>query len=405
MNIPNSSFILTYAQNLIKTALQHEQWMVRFCAAEVLADTKNPECLPNLLQALRHQNAFIRDRATKALGNFGTEEVIASLQKMLTDLDVETRAHALISLTKAIVLAISDGLKRKNSDNPEPTKSATDNALPIQSATDNALPMQSVADNALPYDQIILAAIDQGFQDNNGLVQEFAFHSAKLIGEKSHTLLCTMLKDHIKIMYPVKLKIATYLVEMNEPTGRTFLYGALESHDRWIAFLSATCLAKLHDPKGLPQLQEELSQSGWEEKIKALEALLDLGIQNTAIQTLYSPKDKSIPDMTRLEVLRVLNRLQPEQTCQQLQEMFTKGNDNIKTRIIEIMAELKKPELLDMVQPIIDNGPEHLRAEVIMAVEKLGTQESALRLWPILDHSHWLVRLQTARVILKLLSM
>lgn len=370
MEIPESSFMLEYAQQLIQLASVHSEWIVRFSAAEVLADRQNRQGLPELLKALRHQNAFIRDRASKALGNFNDQEVIAALQKMLADPDPETRGHALVSLARA---AWPNTTQKDSTDQP---KQATSIAF-------------------------VMDAICKGFADNNAIVQECALTAAKFTGENSYECLSNQLHSNT-IFYPVQLMIATYLASQNQNQGKQFLYHILENQDTWLAFLAARQLALLHDPKGVPQLKNELIKSNWEEKIKALEALLELGIQDAAITEVYQPKDQNMPALARLEILRLLYRIQPEQSAQRLHDEFKKGDDNVKNRIIEIIAELKKPELLDIVQTVIDNGPEHLRAAVVMAVEKLENWEYALRLWPMLDRSHWLVRLQVARVLLKL---
>jgi HEAT repeat protein len=352
-DIYNYSPLIQCSLSILEAGIHHPQWMIRFAAAEAMADLQDDRGIQDLLEGLQQKDASLRDRAIQALGKLKKESLSSCFLQALDDCDALIRGHALESLVC----------------------------------------IQNIG---------ALEKILHCLCDKNHFVQECAVASlTRLPQECAVPLLESVMSDGGKYncRYRIRLLAAYYLMGDENEKGREFLYNMLRCPDRWIAFLAAQRLADLGDKEGVPQLQNMLEKGEWAEKIAAMEGLIKLGIEQEVVNKIYRPVQE-IGELARLEVIRLLDRFYPEKTKTLLHQAFQTKNENIKIRILEIMGDLKRPDLVDIGQEILDNGPEHLRAYLLMSIEKIHDPALLPRLSPMLEKSHFLVRLQTARVIL-----
>lgn len=352
-----NSSIVEYAWALLQAGVKHPDGSIRFAAAEALADLLRSDGLEDLQAGLSAKDAALRDRAIVALGKLQWQSQSPFFIKALDDVDPLVRGHALQALV----------------------------------ATGGA--------NSLDY---ILKCL----RDPNQFVQECAvgtLHAIKKAGEPILEAVATA-QQGFDCVYMARISAAFYLASAQNAAGKKILYQILECDDSWIAFLAAKKLADLDDPKGMDRLTYMLKWGNWSEKIVALEGLVKLEKLDNLTNTLYRPSD--IPDpVTRLDVVRLLDRFSPDKTVTYLQQALSGKDDNAKIRALEILGELKRPELIAIAEEILNKGPEYLRATVLMSIEKIGVPALIPKLVPLLERSHWLVRLQAARVVLKLQSM
>ncbi len=349
--------IIDYAIELLKEGIQHEELAVRFATAEVLAHFQCAQGEQVLLQCYKNSNPAVRERAVIALGNLKKASVIPAIQDSLRDDDPGVRGHAIQSLALA--------------------------AEPEQAIT----------------------AISAGLQDVNALVQQLSMEAAHGLENQAGIQILEALltaKQYETCAYPVKITAAYRLAQSKNTVGQQFLKSMLENTDTWIAFLAAKHLAMISDPSGLHSIQQMLSQGHLPEKIMALEALIHLGIKANVVQELYRYSQENIQPLERVEIIRLLDHFAPQNTLELLQKEFQTKDEPMKIRILEVLGELRRPELVEIGEEILKIGPEHLRATLLMSIEKIGAQSLIECLIPMLERSYWLLRLQAARVILKL---
>lgn len=346
--------IIFYARDLLQAGIDNENWPIRFAAAEALADVEDERGAPVLKEGIDSADAFIRDRAVVGLGKFRSRSYSELFVELLSDKDPMVRGHALESL-----------------------------ALACREAA---------------LDKIVSSLLDK-----HEFVQECAVLALSRLEKNcgGPILEAVALARGYDSTYMIRLSAAFYLAQNGNAVGRQVLYEALECGDSWVAFLAAKNLAELGDVNGLPQLRDMLQWGGWPEKISALEGLLKIGRKQDLSDALYRPVD--IPDpMTRLEAVRLLDHFDPGQTYHILGQCLAEGEETIKIRALEIIGEIGRLELAGLLENILIHAPEHIKATALMAIEKIGDVSLLPYLVPILERSHWLLRLQTARVIVKL---
>jgi len=354
MNIYDYPTIVQSAMQLLEEGLQSSTWLIRFACAEALSDLKKNQGLEELIAGLKQKDPCIRDRAIEAMGKLKDKALLPYFQKSLKDQDMLVRIHALESLSMTM-------------------------------------------------EEQSLETIQECLKDKHLLMQECAVRCLENFIPKihSHPILKQILIEHSYYYYSIPVFAAYSLAKEEEEVGKRFLYEMLENEDTWVAFNAAKKLALLKDRKGIDCIKQMLQYGGWKEKISALESLIALGEKDDLVPSLYRPSE--VPGQAiRLEIARLLDAFYPENTAQLLEEAFSSQEEEICIRVIEIIGETRRADLLYLAENVIKKGPEYLRATLIKTIEKMNTINLLPYLLPILTKSHWLVRIQAARVILKL---
>lgn len=354
MNIYDYPTMIQSSIQLLEEGLKNTAWPIRFACAEAWSDLNKNHGLQELLEGFKHNDASVRDRAIQAMGKLKDKNLLPHFQKALEDQDLLVQVHAL----EAIAMVLSE-------------KS--------------------------------LHQIQNSLKGKHSLVQECAVRCLEnfIPKELAYPLLKQILEQNEAYYYTVPLSAAYFLAKNGEKAGKDFLYKMLENQDSWIAFTSAQKLAKLKDATGIDCIKQMLQWGSWKHKILALSSLIDLGEKKDVATQLYCPGE--VPDKaTRLEIIRLLDNFAPENTGKLLEEAFSTKEEETCIRVLELLGEIKRPDLLYIADDIIQKGPEYLRATLIKSIEKINNRNVLPYLFPILTKAHWLVRIQAARVLLKL---
>ena len=347
--------LVEYAQSVLQAGANHTQWAIRFAAAEALAALGDASRMEDLQQGAASPDSFIRQRA-------------------------------IVSLDKLQAPALHDLFARATRDESSAVSAAALEAL------------AGIGDKAC------LSFIKTGLQDGDSSIQLAAVRSLGILGKVGTPLLKAIATGQkYDCNYVIRLKAIAELVRLGNPAGKRELLELLQAHDLWIAFLAAQQLALLGDHQGVPQLKEMLRLGQWAEKIAALESLLQLGIQQNLADTIYRDRDASQPDeIVQVEAIRVLDRLMPETTAARLQQMWQSQDEEVKFKVLDVIGELGRPGLIAVTGNLLSKGPEYLRAKLVMVIDHIGDPELLPNLAPVLEKSHWLLRLQAARVTVRL---
>lgn len=350
--------IIQYAQNLLEAGSEHPQWPIKFSACEALAHLQQENGESVLLEGLENENAIVRDRAVLALNKLQQNKYASLFQKRLEDADIFVRSHALEALAQ---------IANKKSDEAKNT----------------------------------LIEIEKALEDKNDLVKESAIVALSfLTAQDSHPILESIAqgKNSSALLYPLRLRASYYLAKQGNSVGFQVLEEALSCADAWIAFLAARNLGELGSSKGVPLLKEMAVLGEWKDKLMALESLIQLG-EDITIDQFYRPE--KAPDLsTRIDAALVLREKAPGAIRGLLKEALDLENEKIQTHAIEAIAKLGNPEELDLLEKIFYSAPEHIRASAVKVAEQIGAPSCFPYLQPVLEVSHWLLRLQTAKVIL-----
>lgn len=339
---------------LLEEGMKNPAWPIRFACAEAWSDLNKNYGEEELLHGLKEKDPCIRDRSVQALGKRKDKKFLSCFQDALKEQDVLIRSHAL----EAICMTLEE---------------------------------QS------------LAQIQSSLQDTNPVIQECAVHCLEnFIPKKhSHPVLKKILKNEDVYYYSIPVFAAYILAKDQDKEAKQFLYKMLDNPDSWIVFTAAKKLAQLKDDAGIDHLKQMLQWGKWKEKISALEGLIALGEKDDAVKELTCSGEA--PDKaSRLEIIRLLDAFLPENTGALLEEIFSSQEEEIRIRVLEILGEIKRSDLFYLAEDVVQKGPEYLRATLIKSIEKINNRNLLPYLLPILAKAHWLVRIQAARVILKL---
>lgn len=351
--------IVQYAWDLLESGIQHPQWPIRFAAAEALADLGDTRAIDVLEEGVAAEESFIRYRAVLGLGKLIASTAASYFCSALEDEDPVIRGQAIIELARC---------------------SPTD-------ACENIM---------------------AGLNDKNDFVKEKTIIALSFLEKEfAEPILEAIATGQQNYLYPIRLLAAFHLATKQNATGIRVLYEALNCEDTWVAFLAATRLADLGDSRGIPQLRYVLSQGEWKEKLMALEALLKLGDSEESEEAIYRPS--TLPDPSiQIEAVRILAQFSSDFALEDAYDIIATHLENpdeaICIRAIEVIGEIGKMELADLLEDILIDSPEHIRATAVMAIEKLASSHLLPYLVPVLEKSHWLLRLQTARVAVKISS-
>ncbi len=350
--------IIHYAQNLLEAGSEHPQWLIKFSACEALAHLQQESGESVILEGLANENAATRDRAVIALNKLQQNKYASLFQERLEDSDIFVRSHALEALAQ---------IANKKANKVKKT----------------------------------LTAIEKALEDKNDLVKESAIIALSFLkAQHSHPILESIAQgqnSHV-LLYPLRLRASYYLAKQGNTVGFQVLEEALSCEDAWIAFLAARNLGELGSSKGVPLLKEMAILGEWKDKLMALESLIQLG-EDITIDQFYRPE--KAPDLsTRIDAALVLRKKAPRAIRDLLKEALDLENEGVQTHAIEAITKLGNPEELELLEKIFYSAPEHIRASAVKVAEQIGTPSCFPYLQPVLEASHWLLRLQTAKVIL-----
>ncbi|WP_372370993.1 HEAT repeat domain-containing protein [Candidatus Uabimicrobium sp. HlEnr_7] len=351
----NFSQLQLHAHSLLEENYQHQEWLIRFTACEALAHIRDDRGIDTLIEGLQHASALIRERAVVAVTALQKPELYEFIEKYsASDNDASVCGYAIIAAAK---------LK----------------------------PQQC------------FFQIQKGLSNKNDLVKQRAIESMHICSTQP------AIKELKKIalgeydnQLPYLLRLnAAYYLALEEKSGREALYTLLNSPDEWVQFITAKKLAMLNDSTAIPYLKNMITDGDWENKLSAIESLLLL--EENVIEDSLFLKPTQAPDIfTKITAAIVLYKQFPDAAATTVKTSLESKEEELQLHVIHQITRSGHHPLLVHAKPILQSGRENVRAAITIAIEKSEDAELVVLLEPIIARSHWILRLQAAKTILKI---
>jgi HEAT repeat protein len=225
---------------LLSAMKKHPLNDVRYHIAEVLGNRRDKEALPELIEALKDIDIWVRCSAAEALGNIGDSVAVPGLIEALKDIDNRVRRSALTAL--------------------------------VEIGDTGAVP-----------------GLIEALKDTDNWVRCRAAEALGQIGDKVAVPgLIEALKDKD---YEVRRSALTALVEIGDTEAVPALILALKDTDIWVRFSAAEALGKFGDKVAVPGLIEALKDTDDLVRRNAVEALVKIGDKVPVVALLEVLKD------------------------------------------------------------------------------------------------------------------
>lgn len=388
--------------------LSHNDWQVRFAAAQSLADYDDPRAVTGLIGALRDEDNQVRWAAVRSLERHSGDSVIRALLYALRDKDYlvsDTAAEALGRMGARAVPGLIDALGDPNVD----VRGAAIDALGqiadpasvpalIRCLNDNNRPNREIAriaDRAANVLERIgtpqaLAAL-AAWRDRAVQITAITDSATNLVepstpdGRKApparetawasldQTLEALRSPDwHTRLAASKQLRLqAKNLRGLDDPTVIGRLASALRDPESAVRWAAVEALAWIRDPASLPMLLEALHDKQWTIRLAVIRALVEIGHATAGPALLEALHDRQAS--IREAAAEAIGRLAvgPE-AIPSLQAALADPEGFVRRAVVEALGEIGDKTVTPSLIGMLEDSDSQVRWAAIEALGKLG---------------------------------
>jgi len=399
----------------IVSGLGSEDWIKRRDTVASLAGQDAEKALPQLLKALRDEQAEVRITALQTLGAFEGEAVLRGLIRGLNDDDYQVCVAAVdglkargsevvphllkalrssrVNIRGAAILALGrigdpasiDGLAACLSDDERPwqgERRISDLAAEALEAIGSAEALNAVLDwrdaQAPPVEELVsaLPAADAAPTADDGRGHREIL--LELLANLRHED-WTVRKDSAKALR----EYARLLHGSSDTVILQRLLDALHDNDWEVRWAVAEALAWIGDTSVVPALMEQLGDENWIVRVAVLRALLEINDTRAVPAITRTLSDKK--NLVREAAAEALGELGDPEAVAPLAKAMSDPEDFVRLSAIQAMGKLRDSRSVAALAKALHDQDSHIRWATVIA---LGQVESSRAVPALIEALH-----------------
>jgi HEAT repeat protein len=336
-------------------------------AGKSLAAIRDPEAVPNLIEAMHDSNPAIRSAAQSAVRETKDLTVVPHLLKALDDPDEQVRLVVIEVLHSLNNLSTVPGL--------------------ISALSDSHLAVRKVAIIALGNLQVkeAIPAINQLInQDSNLDVQIAAIQTLGLIGDADaiNIVIDALHSDNKKLRDTAKMAIRNLRGE----SAIAALIQAITDPNTFVQSTVIETLRSFRDASGVELITEALADTDIKVRRIAVEMLANIEDPIASISGLLVALEDQ-DNIVRDQASKALQRLTTVEAVQSLSQRFNTRNPSSKEIIIAIMGRIGAAEVTPLLIEASDDPSTTVRKAAVEALARMQDRTALSALIGKLDDS------------------
>ncbi|REJ42490.1 MAG: TIR domain-containing protein [Microcystis flos-aquae DF17] len=378
--------------NELSQALKDFDGVVRWNAAEALANIGSETAIPGLLKALEDSDEYVRRKAAEALGNIGSETAIPGLLKALKDSDRSVRRSAAEVLAEIGSETAIAGLLKALKDSDKDVRSNAVVALcKIGSETAIAGLFKVLEHSDKDVRGKAVAALGNIASETAipGLLKALE-HSDNDVRRNAVAALGNIASETAISGWDVRRKAAFALAEIGSETAIPELLKALEDSDKNVRRKAAFALAEIGSETAIAGLLKALEHSYGSVRENAAFALGKIGSE-TAIGGLLKALEESNKDVRR-KAVEALGKIGSETAIAGLLKALEESNKDVRRKAAEALGKIGSETAIAGLLKALEDSDGFVRSNAAEALGKIGSGAAIPDLLKALEDSNSDVR-------------
>jgi len=361
-------------------ALNHEDYYVRWSAASALGNIGSDAAINELVKALNHKDSSVRWSAASALGKIGSAAAIEELVKALNDEDYYVRRSAASALGNiSSDAAIEELVKALNDENSSVRWSAASALGKIGSAT-------------------AIEELVKALNDENSSVRWSAASALGKIGS------ATAIEELVKALNHensfVRRGAASALGKIGSDAAIEELVKALNDEDYYVRSSAASALGKIGSATAIEELVKALNDENYYVRSSATSALGKIG-SATAIEELV----KALNDenyYVRSSAAEALGNIGSATTIEELVKALNHEDSAVRISAAEALGNMGSDAAIEELVKALNHEDSAVRISAAEALGKIGSDAAIPELVKALNHEDSFVRWSAASALGKI---